>query len=259
MGSIVELAHASSSHLDFRSATLAALRQGFGFDTAIFFTTGAEACAGPPAGYNKSPESRPIFQHYRDNYARLFGDLAKGRHASRRDGAFIDSDVYSLRERMSLPFFCEVTRPQGISQRLVAYLYLRGQELSVVQLCRHGRARPFSGRDLAAFRGLTGTLAVTDATFRLAEQRPSLAVEAREAARARVPAGELDVLSKREQQVVAQVRWGYSNSEIAVLLGTSRFTVRNQLARIYEKLGVANRSELAAWVALAEGDGTGDP
>ena len=51
-------------------------------------------------------------------------------------------------------------------------------------------------------------------------------------------------LTPRERQVFEHLRSGLTNREIGQLLGISVNTVRNTLARMFEKLGVATRSEL---------------
>jgi two-component system nitrate/nitrite response regulator NarP len=55
----------------------------------------------------------------------------------------------------------------------------------------------------------------------------------------------LAALSPREQSVAALVSEGRRNREIAESLGISEGTVKVHLYRIYEKLGVSNRTELA--------------
>jgi DNA-binding NarL/FixJ family response regulator len=62
------------------------------------------------------------------------------------------------------------------------------------------------------------------------------------AASAPAPAGRL---SGRERQLVALVTQAYSNKEIAVSLGLELQTVKNHLSRIYRKIGVRSRVELA--------------
>ena len=52
-------------------------------------------------------------------------------------------------------------------------------------------------------------------------------------------------LSTREVQVVSLVVEGRSNDEIAVSLGISAKTVESHLTRIFERVGVASRTELA--------------
>jgi len=59
-----------------------------------------------------------------------------------------------------------------------------------------------------------------------------------------VDAHGLDLLSKREMEVVRCVAQGMSNREIAGRLHVSQHTVKNCLFRIFDKLGVSNRVEL---------------
>ncbi len=54
----------------------------------------------------------------------------------------------------------------------------------------------------------------------------------------------LELLSTRERQVILHLAAGMTNSEIADKLGLSRHTVKNYLFRIFDKLGVSNRTEL---------------
>ncbi len=59
-----------------------------------------------------------------------------------------------------------------------------------------------------------------------------------------VDARGLDLLSKREMEIVRGVAHGLSNREIAARLHLSQHTVKNCLFRIYDKLGVSSRVEL---------------
>ena len=56
---------------------------------------------------------------------------------------------------------------------------------------------------------------------------------------------ESSVLSQRERDIVSAVIKGASNKDIAWQLGLGEQTVKNHLRRIFAKLGVANRVELA--------------
>jgi DNA-binding NarL/FixJ family response regulator len=51
-------------------------------------------------------------------------------------------------------------------------------------------------------------------------------------------------LSAREVEIFEYLCRGFRNEDIAEALGTSRHTVRNQLVRLYRKVGVCTRSEL---------------
>lgn len=59
-------------------------------------------------------------------------------------------------------------------------------------------------------------------------------------------------LSRREREVVALVVDGRSNDEVGVALGIGAKTVETHLARLYERFGIASRTELATR-ALREG------
>jgi DNA-binding CsgD family transcriptional regulator len=59
------------------------------------------------------------------------------------------------------------------------------------------------------------------------------------------------LLSAREREIAALIARGISNAGIAERFSVNRRTVEKHLTAIYEKLGVRNRSELAAFVAGA--------
>jgi two-component system, NarL family, nitrate/nitrite response regulator NarL len=59
-----------------------------------------------------------------------------------------------------------------------------------------------------------------------------------------VDANGLNLLSKRESEIVECVAEGLTNREIAERLRLSRHTIKNSLFRIFDKLGVSNRLEL---------------
>ena len=54
----------------------------------------------------------------------------------------------------------------------------------------------------------------------------------------------LELLSARERQVIQYLAAGMTNSESAESLGLSHHTIKNYLFRIFDKLGVSNRTEL---------------
>lgn len=59
-----------------------------------------------------------------------------------------------------------------------------------------------------------------------------------------LPPGALDglELSRREAEVLYQVAWGKTNTEIGCILGVSPRTVQRHLEHIYHKLGVRTRT-----------------
>jgi DNA-binding NarL/FixJ family response regulator len=59
-----------------------------------------------------------------------------------------------------------------------------------------------------------------------------------------VDAKGIDLLSKREREVVQAVAEGLTNREIGERLQLSRHTIKNYLLRIFDKVGVSNRMEM---------------
>ena len=57
----------------------------------------------------------------------------------------------------------------------------------------------------------------------------------------------VDDLTENERRLLELVTSGLLNKEIAATLGLAEKTVRNQLTRVFEKLGVATRTEAALW------------
>ena len=64
----------------------------------------------------------------------------------------------------------------------------------------------------------------------------------------------LNLLSKREMEIVRSVAQGLTNREIAERLGLSPHTIKNSLFRIFDKLGVSNRVELLFMTMSQERD-----
>jgi two-component system, NarL family, nitrate/nitrite response regulator NarL len=61
--------------------------------------------------------------------------------------------------------------------------------------------------------------------------------------------GDISMLSKREIEVVECAVQGQTNKQIAGQLHLSAHTVKNYLFRVFEKLGVSNRTELLFWLS----------
>lgn len=66
------------------------------------------------------------------------------------------------------------------------------------------------------------------------------------------------VLSHRENQVLALVRIGHTNAEIAERLYLAESTIKSHLSSIFDKFGVRSRKEVAAALADAE-SAVGEP
>lgn len=101
--------------------------------------------------------------------------------------------------------------------------------------------------ELALHEVLAGRLYLSPALALAALARPTTEGQSRAASRR--PGGEL---TRREHDIIQLVGRGCGNKEIAKTLGVSVTTVRSHLNRVYEKLGSANRVELALLAARSE-------
>ncbi|MBO9449830.1 hypothetical protein J7426_06155 [Tropicibacter sp. R16_0] len=63
------------------------------------------------------------------------------------------------------------------------------------------------------------------------------------------PMNKLDVLTPREREVAQALAQGKTHKMVAIDLGTSPSTVRNQTQAIYGKLKIGNRADLAKLIA----------
>ena len=53
----------------------------------------------------------------------------------------------------------------------------------------------------------------------------------------------LPELTNRENEVLEQIAYGFTNKEISSILSISESTVENHIHNIYQKLGISNRAQ----------------
>ena len=63
------------------------------------------------------------------------------------------------------------------------------------------------------------------------------------------PAG-LERLTPRQREIAGLIALGYTNRQIAARLVLEEGSVANHVAHILERLGTANRAQVAAWAAM---------
>jgi DNA-binding CsgD family transcriptional regulator len=227
VGDLSELAASEVRTEEFRSGSLGLLERLVGFDFGISWRfDGPTANDAAIHGF-----SRSFWERYREQLPRFGAELAPLMAAATERGAVSDRDVFSLRDRSRLGFYSEIVRPVGSRTYVTGVMVLRGRPIGAVQLGRAGSV--FDPRGIALLR----------------EALPILAMG--EALRDRDPPRAEPALTRREREIVQYAELGFTAKEIAVACGTSVNTVRNQLARLYRKLGVANRAELVAVLARA--------
>jgi DNA-binding CsgD family transcriptional regulator len=155
-------------------------------------------------------------------------------------GVAIDIIALSSKERRESPFYREVMSALGIQATAVAVLELRGELVSCIWFGRTTRGASFNDlTELRHLREALPVLALGDAVHLKEPSSPPSSPTI------------IDLgLTAREDEIARYITRGLTNAEIASLLGTSRATVKNQVATILRKSGVANRTELA-WRAKA--------
>jgi DNA-binding CsgD family transcriptional regulator len=180
----------------------------------------------------------PFLQQYLSMQERYDQELRKARVYGTLNGyAYIDTEVYDERERRELALYRDLVHPQGIASMIVALSRIDRWAHGVVNLCRV-RDR-FQPEELEQLRPILEVIGLLHAACHTVEHQQSN-TEAE-------PEAEIVDLSGRERYLIHLVGCGYTNPEIASALKRSPNTVRNQLALIFEKIGVSTRSELTTW------------
>jgi DNA-binding CsgD family transcriptional regulator len=149
----------------------------------------------------------------------------------------VDDDVFDSRRRDILSIYREYLRPLGIaSYALRMWPDDTSFHWIAVALPSGARRRPFIARAEATFAALFPVIA-------LGERLHVFTMQAAEGTQLAWLDGA--GVSQAEQRVLRLVGRGLTNREVAVALGLSPNTVRNTLARAFQKLDVSSRAELA--------------
>lgn len=100
--------------------------------------------------------------------------------------------------------------------------------------------------DFAQNKLVAGSLS-REWSFSSNEQNQSAGVHDLPTSPSAAPAARHTPLTAREREVARLVAAGKTNGEIAGTMGIAQSTVKNHLSRIYDKLNVNTRTELARW------------
>ncbi len=223
---LAQLAHAASSFAAYERTVLGHLARSF--DVPIAFFVRGDGIGASTVGLRSDIVARPSraarWAAYGDELSPVFAD------AARRDGVSVDRAVLGDALR-STRVFREIIQPHEGRCTMLGTLAIAGERLGTVALGSTGR--DFGPADRERLAALLPTLALCEGA--LQRRRETSAV-----------------LTAREQEVVRALRLGYTNGEIAVSLGTSVNTVRNQLRSVFAKLGATTRAEAVA-ISLGHG------
>jgi DNA-binding CsgD family transcriptional regulator len=146
----------------------------------------------------------------------------------------VSLEYRSISRRSRLAIYADILEPTQIRQGMFCHVVLGGKTLAMCILSRSSKDS-MTDRTAATVRSLLPVFELGD---RMLGRRPP------------VPGDEPPIagLSKREREVTELLTLGYTNPEIAMALGSSVHTVRNQVASIFRKAGASTRAELVGIV-----------
>ena len=238
LATLVDHAGACESVASFRLQILADLSRSVGCDGALV-RPGARWAGARPLYVNDDSRFTDI---YVDNASRFGPELRRWCELSRGRRAFIDGEVHSNEQQQRMATYREMMHPEGIRSILACPLVACDGPVGLIFLFRRGRGSTFPGDTAVAATRLLSALALADRIVDMAFRRGRpLPPEARPA----TPGGGFESLGAREQQVAMLIAHGMQNKEIAALLGSSPNTVHTQTRRIFDKLGLHGRAQVA--------------
>jgi DNA-binding CsgD family transcriptional regulator len=156
-----------------------------------------------------------------------------------------DTDVFSLSRRDQVSIYRDFMRPNRQTCFVARYWFMEGQLWG----CGLSRSRStFSDRERGRLDAIFPHLR--------AAMRAAAWLQGGQRGGGLVSEGAPWSLTRAEERTMSLIVRGLTNNEAAGILGVSPNTVRNTLARVFEKVGVSRRSELAFMVQAAPGEGS---
>ena len=144
-----------------------------------------------------------------------------------------NGQFYSENQLKRDPLYADFGRRVNVYRYMCAPLYGSRAELQgMLRVCRGHEEKPFDGKDLSLMTALGGYISS-------ALTRVRASTSSRDGRK-------LPPLTHRELEIARLVASGRNNLEIALHLGLARETIKQTLRRVYQKLGVRCRAEMAA-------------
>jgi DNA-binding CsgD family transcriptional regulator len=226
-----EMACATPAQAEFELAVLRSLNEQIGADVAFF--CGKGGVSDVALGF--AEEVRTASRERWSEMSREVKELLP--RAERSRWAVVDSQWFGPKLK-ELVYYDTVMRPHRGRTTLFGFLRCHGKNVGLVALGRSAGSPSFRSSDCALLGQVLPSLSLAQQSYALlrgsAEQRSETRGDV------------LAALSKREREVIGYLGLGYTNQQIALALGSAPRTVRNQLSRVYEKLGVSGRAEAVA-------------
>jgi len=228
------MACAAASPDEFDHGVLELFDRQIGIDVGAILTPQGPADAA--VGFE--PSVRSAMAENRVAITREFGRMLP--EARRAGGIVVDSEYFGA-EFERLVTYDVIMRPHRGRTTLLGVLSYR--QVSAVALGRCGRSPSFRARDMACLRAAIPVLRVAKHHRLIARGSAHGAARNDDDASTRSAVARL---TPREREVLSYLHLGYTNQQIALALGSSPRTVRNQLSSIYAKLEVSGRTEAVA-------------
>lgn len=223
---VIELARMvhRGSVAEVRRAVLLELERRIPFAGASFHTFGADACSDPAT--TTVGTGRMLLERVTSVWAQQLAELEGSPLASMAElGVARLSDVRwqsgTARETRT---WKEVFEAVGVGDTLNVFIRVPAGPPRLLVLIRNGDER-FTEEERDWLRYLLPFLTVAERSESAAEAMP---------------------VTPAQKKILLLLRKGLTNDEISEQLGLSANTVRNQLSDVYERCGVANRTELVA-------------
>jgi len=165
------------------------------------------------------------------NLGRYLAEITPEEVALYTDRARVHHEIWSPERQRELAVFREVLLPTGMQHMLVR-VSVRHGNVAGLNLERR-TATPFTQRELTLVDLVAPFLHIVEVLTLRGQDDSGLDELTQQ-----------HNLTERERELVGLAARGLQNNEIALLAKISTHTVRNTLAKVFEKVGVSNRAEL---------------
>jgi|SRR6188768_302207 len=219
-------------------AMLMRLQDAIGFEAGYIAASWGNATEGRGA---IAEHDEPTLKR---NLGRYLAEISPEEVAQYTDRARIHHEIWSPPRQRELAIFREVLHPTGM-QHMIVRVGIRHGNIAGFNLERRS-ATPFSLRELTLVDVVAPFLHIVEVLTLRGQDDSGLD-----------DLTEKYSLTSRERELVGLTARGLQNNEIALLADISAHTVRNTLAKVFEKVGVTNRSELTYLASRPSGDRAG--
>jgi len=216
-------------------AMLMRLQDAIGFEAGYIAASWGNATEGRGA---IAEHDEPALKR---NLGRYLAEISQEEVAEYTDRARIHHEIWSPERQRELAVFREVLHPTGM-QHMIVRVGVRHGNIAGFNLERRS-ATPFTLRELTLVDVVAPFLHIVEVLTLRGQDESGLDELAQKHS-----------LTDRERELVGLTVRGLQNSEIALLADISAHTVRNTLAKVFEKVGVTNRSELTYLASRPSGE-----